>query len=243
MPCRRRWRPRWPTARSRAFGADSASASPASPARAAGPRRSRSGRSACAWPSAASGSSAPCSCPAAARWCASGRRPSRCTCCVACCCVSAQRLFVALELPARRRGGAGGVPGRGGRGRVAARARRGAAPDARVPRRAARGGRRAGRPVLEAAAGPAPPLRLGPALLLPPRRARVLCATVEDLDGELAALQGRVSAGLASAGRVRAGDPRRSARTRRWPACAPALGRRGRRDAGPEPRLLRGRGA
>jgi 2'-5' RNA ligase len=56
------------------------------------------------------------------------------------------------------------------------------------------------RPVLEAAAGPAPSSRLGPALLLPPRRARVLCASVEDLDGELAALQARVSAGLAEAG-------------------------------------------
>ena len=56
------------------------------------------------------------------------------------------------------------------------------------------------RPALEAAAGSAPPLRLGPALLLPPRRARVLCASVEDLDGELAALQARVSAGLVSAG-------------------------------------------
>ena len=56
------------------------------------------------------------------------------------------------------------------------------------------------RPVLREAAGPAPALRLGGALLLPQRRARVLCASVEDLDGELAALQARVSAGLASAG-------------------------------------------
>jgi 2'-5' RNA ligase len=56
------------------------------------------------------------------------------------------------------------------------------------------------RPELEAAAGPAPALRLGPALLLPPRRARVLCASVEDLDGGLAALHGRVTAGLARAG-------------------------------------------
>ena len=56
------------------------------------------------------------------------------------------------------------------------------------------------RPVLEAAAGPAPRLRLGRALLLPRRRARVLCAEVEDRDGELAALQARVSGGLAEAG-------------------------------------------
>jgi 2'-5' RNA ligase len=55
-------------------------------------------------------------------------------------------------------------------------------------------------PVLRDAAGAAPPLRLAGALLLPPRRARVLCAAVEDRDGELAALQARVSAGLEAAG-------------------------------------------
>jgi 2'-5' RNA ligase len=46
----------------------------------------------------------------------------------------------------------------------------------------------------------APPLRLAGALLLPPRRARVLCAALEDRDGSLAALQARVSAGLEAAG-------------------------------------------
>jgi RNA 2',3'-cyclic 3'-phosphodiesterase len=54
--------------------------------------------------------------------------------------------------------------------------------------------------VLYGSAGPAPRLALGDALLLPPRRARVLCASVLDLDGVLAALQSRVSAGLAAAG-------------------------------------------
>jgi RNA 2',3'-cyclic 3'-phosphodiesterase len=54
--------------------------------------------------------------------------------------------------------------------------------------------------VLRAAAGPAPRLALGRALLLPPRRARVLCASLEDLDGTLADLQGHVSDGLAAAG-------------------------------------------
>ncbi len=54
--------------------------------------------------------------------------------------------------------------------------------------------------VLDAAAGPAPRLALGAALLLPPRRARVLCAEVADPDGALAALQGRVSDGLQVAG-------------------------------------------
>jgi 2'-5' RNA ligase len=42
-------------------------------------------------------------------------------------------------------------------------------------------------------------LALGPALLLPPRRARVLCAEIEDEAGALAALQARVAAGLAEA--------------------------------------------
>jgi 2'-5' RNA ligase len=50
------------------------------------------------------------------------------------------------------------------------------------------------------AAGPAPRLALGGALLLPPRRARVLCADLTDPDRTLAALQARVSAGLEAAG-------------------------------------------
>jgi 2'-5' RNA ligase len=53
---------------------------------------------------------------------------------------------------------------------------------------------------LRAASGPAPRLRLGGALLLPPRRARVLCVALDDLDEELGALQDRVSAGLAATG-------------------------------------------
>jgi len=54
--------------------------------------------------------------------------------------------------------------------------------------------------VLYASVGPAPRLALGGALLLPPRRARVLCASLDDLDGTLSALQARVSEGLAAAG-------------------------------------------
>jgi 2'-5' RNA ligase len=54
--------------------------------------------------------------------------------------------------------------------------------------------------VLRAAAGPAPRLALAGALLLPPRRARVLCAALTDLGGTLAELQARVSDGLAAAG-------------------------------------------
>jgi RNA 2',3'-cyclic 3'-phosphodiesterase len=54
--------------------------------------------------------------------------------------------------------------------------------------------------VLHRAAGPAPRLILGAALLLPPRRARVLCAALADPDSTLAALQSRVSDGLAAAG-------------------------------------------
>jgi RNA 2',3'-cyclic 3'-phosphodiesterase len=54
--------------------------------------------------------------------------------------------------------------------------------------------------VLYAAVGPPPRLSLGDALLLPPRRARVLCAAVADPEGVLAALQARVSDGLATAG-------------------------------------------
>jgi len=46
----------------------------------------------------------------------------------------------------------------------------------------------------------APQLALGAILLLPPRRARVLTVALDDPDGALAALQARVSAGLAGAG-------------------------------------------
>jgi 2'-5' RNA ligase len=53
---------------------------------------------------------------------------------------------------------------------------------------------------LTAAAGPAPRLRPAGALLLPPRRARVLCAALDDLDRELAQVQARVSEGLAATG-------------------------------------------
>jgi 2'-5' RNA ligase len=54
--------------------------------------------------------------------------------------------------------------------------------------------------VLYSAVGPAPRLALTDALLLPPRRPRVLCAALEDPDGTLAALQSRVSKGLEAAG-------------------------------------------
>ncbi|HEX4689541.1 MAG TPA: RNA 2',3'-cyclic phosphodiesterase [Solirubrobacteraceae bacterium] len=55
---------------------------------------------------------------------------------------------------------------------------------------------------LRAAVGdaPAPALALGGALLLPPRRARVLCGSVSDPQGALAALQARVAGGLVEAG-------------------------------------------
>lgn len=51
-----------------------------------------------------------------------------------------------------------------------------------------------------AAPGPAPRLALDGALLLPPRRPRVLCAAIDDLDGRLRALQARVSDALAATG-------------------------------------------
>jgi RNA 2',3'-cyclic 3'-phosphodiesterase len=54
--------------------------------------------------------------------------------------------------------------------------------------------------VLREAAGPAPRLAVAGAVLLPPRRARVLCAALDDPDGTLGELQARVSDGLAAAG-------------------------------------------
>jgi RNA 2',3'-cyclic 3'-phosphodiesterase len=55
-------------------------------------------------------------------------------------------------------------------------------------------------PLLHQAAEAAPRLVLDEALLLPPRRARVLCASLGDPDGTLAGLQSRVSDELAAAG-------------------------------------------
>jgi|SRR5215208_146391 len=52
---------------------------------------------------------------------------------------------------------------------------------------------------VRACAGPAADLALGSGLLLPPRRARVLCAEVRDGSGALAALQGRLVRALAAA--------------------------------------------
>jgi 2'-5' RNA ligase len=54
--------------------------------------------------------------------------------------------------------------------------------------------------VLDAVAGPAPRLSIAGPLLLPPRRGRVLCASIADHDGTLAALQARVGEGLEAAG-------------------------------------------
>jgi RNA 2',3'-cyclic 3'-phosphodiesterase len=54
--------------------------------------------------------------------------------------------------------------------------------------------------VLHEAGGPPPRLALGSAVLLPPRRARVLAVSLADPDGTLTALQGQISAGLEAAG-------------------------------------------
>jgi 2'-5' RNA ligase len=131
----------------------------------------------------------PAASPRSSRSAASSRVPAR------------LRLFVALELPEAAR--------------AALVAFRDAAADPEVWRPIAPealhltlaflGGRPAGdveviEGVLREAAGPAPRLALAGAVLLPPRRARVLCAVLDDRDGTLAALQARVSGGLAAAG-------------------------------------------
>jgi RNA 2',3'-cyclic 3'-phosphodiesterase len=54
--------------------------------------------------------------------------------------------------------------------------------------------------IVRACAGPAADLALGPGLLLPPRRARVLTVEVEDRAGALGALQARLAEALAEAG-------------------------------------------
>lgn len=54
----------------------------------------------------------------------------------------------------------------------------------------------------------APRLRLAAPLLLPPRRARVLAAGLDDPDGSLAALQAQVAAALATTGAYEPSDRR-----------------------------------
>jgi 2'-5' RNA ligase len=54
--------------------------------------------------------------------------------------------------------------------------------------------------ILDEVAEAAPRLVLAGGLLLPPRRARVLCASLEDPDGTLTGLQARLSDKLAAAG-------------------------------------------
>jgi 2'-5' RNA ligase len=111
------------------------------------------------------------------------------------------RLFVALELPEAARSGL--VAFRDAAADPAIW--RPVAPEAIhltlafLGRRPAEDVATAGR-VLRDAAGPAPRLALDGGLLLPPRRARVLCAALADPDGTLGELQARVSDGLAAAG-------------------------------------------
>jgi 2'-5' RNA ligase len=111
-----------------------------------------------------------------------------------------ERLFVALDLPAAARTALAGV-----RERADPRIWRPVAEESLHVTLAFLGhlpegsSERAGE-VVRACAGPATDLALGAALLLPPRRPRVLTVEIEDRSGELGALQARLSAALASAG-------------------------------------------
>ena len=175
-------------------------------ARAAAARPSRSGRSACRSPSAAArGSTAPSSCPATARWCASARPPSRCTCCGGCSMARRRLSGSSSRSTCPRR--------RGRRSRPSAtprRTRRSGGPCADEAlhvtlvflghRPAGRVGRASRRSCASARVRP-PTSRSAPALLLPPRRARVLCAEVEDRAGALGGAAGaRRRPALAAAG-------------------------------------------
>jgi 2'-5' RNA ligase len=89
--------------------------------------------------------------------------------------------------------------------------------------------------VVRASAGPAADLRLGDALLLPPRRARVLCAAVVDGSGALGALQARLAQALAAAGLH---EPERRAYRPHVTVARLRAGERSPRDvpaAGPDP--------
>ena len=110
------------------------------------------------------------------------------------------RLFVALDLPAEARAALADF-----RGRADPRLWRPVSDEAlhvtlvflghRAPGEAERIAE-----VVRASARPAADLALGDVVLLPPRRARVLCAEVEDRSGALHALQGRLAEALAAAG-------------------------------------------
>ena len=110
------------------------------------------------------------------------------------------RLFVALDLPAEARAALAAF-----RDRADPRVWRPVADDALHVTLVFLGHRPPGvaeqvAEVVRASAGPAADLALGDALLLPPRRARVLCAGVHDRSGALGALQARVAGALAAAG-------------------------------------------
>jgi 2'-5' RNA ligase len=111
-----------------------------------------------------------------------------------------ERLFVALDLPAAARAELAGFRDRAGR-----RIWRPVADDALHITLAFLGhlpegsSERVGA-VVRACAGPATDLALGAALLLPPRRPRVLTVEIEDGAGELGALQARLVEALSAAG-------------------------------------------
>ena len=110
------------------------------------------------------------------------------------------RLFVALDLPAAARAALAGF-----RDRADPRVWRPVADEALHITLVFLGHRPPGvseqvGEVVRASAGPAADLALGEALLLPPRRPRVLSAEVHDGSGALAALQARLVEALAAAG-------------------------------------------
>jgi 2'-5' RNA ligase len=85
---------------------------------------------------------------------------------------------------------------------------------------------------------PAPRLALGGALLLPPRRPRVLAAAVQDLDGTLGELQTRVRTALAATGAFRLED--RASRPHVTVARLRARARAPRALGAPEPVVFHG---
>ncbi len=147
------------------------------------------------------------------------------------------RLFVALDLPEAVRDDLAAWGGRCAAGESELRA---VGRDALHVTLCFLGSRRAAEveaigAAVVACTGPAPRLALAPAEWLPPRRPRVLAATVRDLDGTLERLQGRVATALAAGGwyvpdrrpfhpHVTVARVRRGGRRPRRPAAAPDAG-------------------